>query len=124
MKTRPGAVAAGGRRVRTSHVDGEDAVSDGKEKDDLDEISEKGLDHGAFKDLFEVFHARKWAEELRKSNHSIPDSKIETNDDDPPDVLAEMDGERICVEVTSVVRLTLLYTGRPSRGWCRHPWSR
>ena len=25
---------------------------------------------------------------------------------------------------TSVVRLTLLYTGRPSRGWCRHPWSR
>ena len=78
-------------------------MSDGKEKDDLDEISKKGLDHGAFKDLFEVFHARKWAEELRKLNHSIPDSKIETNDDHPPDVLAEMDGERICVEVTRII---------------------
>ena len=32
--------------------------------------------------------------------------------------------EDYAVAVASVVRLTLLYTGRPSRGWCRHPWSR
>ena len=34
---------------------------------------------------------------------SIADSEIKTNNDDPPDVFAEMDGEPICVEVTRLI---------------------
>ena len=78
-------------------------MSDGEEKRYFDEISKKGLDHGDYKDLFEFFNTRDWAGELNKSGHSIPDSKIESNDDDPPDVWAEMDGKRICVEVTRLM---------------------
>ena len=79
------------------------AADQGHPKAPYSLISLQGLDHRDYQDLFEVFTTRDWASELRKSKHSIPDSKIETNDDDPPDVLAEMDGEQIGVEVTRIV---------------------
>ncbi len=48
----------------------------------------------------EVSATQEWANELNKQDHSI--HGIKTNPDDPPDCLAEMDGERIGVEVTEL----------------------
>ena len=59
--------------------------------------------------FMEVDAARNWAQEMNKRGHSIPICKIEENRDgenrknDPPDVLAEMDGEKIGVEATELV---------------------
>lgn len=44
---------------------------------------------------------RDWAEEMKKHGHVV--RKVRSNDDDPPDVLAEMDGSPICVEVTDLL---------------------
>ena len=77
-----------------------------------------GFDHRDYQDYFEVCATRDWARELRKSNHSIPDSKIKKNDDDPPDVLADMDGKRIGVEVT---RLICELTARDRREYRSRP---
>ena len=68
-------------------------------------IIEKGWDHRDYQGLFEVCNTQDWARELNKLGHSIPIPKIRENRDkkcerdDPPDVLAEMDGEKIAVEV-------------------------
>ena len=56
-----------------------------------------------FQGPMEVDAARCWAEEMNKRGHSIPICKIEGNRDDPPDVFAEMDEEKIGVEVTELV---------------------
>ena len=79
-----------------------------------------GFDHRDYQDYFEVCATRDWARELRKSHHSIPDYKIKKNDDDPPDVLADMDGKRIGVEVTRLVneqtqKCNRKYRSRPEK---------
>ena len=62
-----------------------------------------------FQGPMEVFATRCWSEEMDKLGHSIPICKIEENRDDkgnrddPPDVLAEMDGNKIGVEVVELV---------------------
>ena len=51
----------------------------------------------------EVDATRDWAKEMNKRGHSIPICRIKGNRDDPPDVFAEMDGEKIGVEVIELV---------------------
>ena len=70
---------------------------------DYIEINKKGFDHREFQPLFEIYAARDWARELNTWGHSVADSEIKKNDDDPPDIFAEMDGEPICVEVTRFI---------------------
>ena len=48
----------------------------------------------------EVFATQAWANELNKQGYAI--DGIETNPNDPPDCIADMDGERIGVEVTEL----------------------
>ena len=48
----------------------------------------------------EVFATQDWANELNKQGYAI--DGIETNPNDPPDCIADMDGERIGVEVTEL----------------------
>ena len=55
-----------------------------------------------FQGPMEVFATSCWAEEMKR-RHSIPICGIERNRDDPPDVFAEMDGEKIGIEVTELV---------------------
>ena len=51
----------------------------------------------------EVGATSDWAEKMDSQGHSIPICKIKKNLDDPPDVFAEMDGEKIGIEVTELV---------------------
>ena len=53
--------------------------------------------------LMEVDAVRDWAKEMNQRGHSIPTSTVKRNRDDPPDVFAEMDGEKIGVEVIELV---------------------
>ncbi len=48
----------------------------------------------------EISATQAWANELNKQGYAI--DGIETNPDDPPDCVAEMDGERIGIEVTEL----------------------
>ncbi len=50
--------------------------------------------------LMEISTTQDWANELNKQGHSI--DGIDTNPNDPPDCIAEMDRERIGVEVTEL----------------------
>ncbi len=56
-----------------------------------------------FQEPMEVFASRCWAEEMNRRSHSIRICEIEVNRNDPPDVFAEMDGEKIGIEVTELV---------------------
>ena len=68
------------------------------------EIIEKGLDHTDYQELYEVSKTRDWAKEMNKRGHSIPIPEIKANPNDPPDVFAEMDGNRIAIEVIRLVK--------------------
>ena len=69
-------------------------------------IVKHGFDHRDDQQLFEIYTTQDWARELTKLGHSIPIPTIKPNldkqgePDDPPDVLAVMNGEKIGVEVT------------------------
>ena len=56
--------------------------------------------HG-HKGLAELDKVRDWAREMEKCGHSI--SGIRRNPDDPPDVLADIDGRPIGIEVTDLM---------------------
>lgn len=60
---------------------------------------------GEFQQPMEISATQVWANELNKQGHSIcriePNLK-DSNPNDPPDCIAEMDGERIGVEVTEL----------------------
>lgn len=51
--------------------------------------------------LAEIAIVQDWAKEMRRLGHTV--CKIKSNDDDPPDVLALMDGIQIGIEVTMLV---------------------
>ena len=62
----------------------------------------------------ELDKVRDWATEMKKRGHSIsgigPNLDERENRDDPPDVLAEMDGKRIGIEVTDLVEYPKAHT--------------
>ena len=88
-------------------------------EDDLKEmtrIADKSSPHSpyfdnvqGYQDPSEVAQVEDWAKEMRKRDHSIPGSKIRPNvddsgkKDDPPDILVEMDGKLVGIEVTNLM---------------------
>ena len=54
-----------------------------------------------YQELSEIACVNDWADEMRKQGYSICD--IDENPDDPPDIVAEMDGKPIGIEVTYLV---------------------
>ena len=60
-----------------------------------------------YQDSSEVEQAKDWAKEMRKRGHSICKIDLNVDDkgkkDDPPDVLINMDGSLVGVEVTNLV---------------------
>ena len=56
--------------------------------------------HG-HQELAEVEKVQDWAKEMEKCGHSV--SEIRLNLEDPPDVLVEIDGKLVGIEVTDLV---------------------
>ena len=73
-------------------------------RDQFNRIAKYGWDHRDDQDLYEVSNTQDWAKEMNKRGHSIPIPEIKANPNDPPDVFAEMDGNRIAIEVTRLVK--------------------
>lgn len=74
----------------------------------LRRIADKSISHFPYFDnmheyqrLAEIAMVQDWAREMRRFGHSV--CKVKSNEDDPPDVLAEMDGNLIGIEVTMLV---------------------
>ena len=66
-----------------------------------------------FQGLSEISMVEDWAKEMRKQGHSI--CKISKNKNDPPDVLATLDGKPIGIEVTNLV--IYLRNGQHAHEW-------
>lgn len=74
----------------------------------LSRIVDKHSPHSPYFDNMHEYHRRAeiaivqdWAKEMRRSGHAV--CEIRSHDDDPPDVLAVMDGIQIGIEVTILV---------------------
>ena len=63
-----------------------------------------------YQDRSEVEQVKDWAKEMRRRGRSIPGCKIRLNVDDsgkkdePPDILVEMDGKLVGIEVTNLMK--------------------
>ena len=86
----------------------EEAAVDAEVLEEMQRIAEKSSPYSPYLDnihdyreLAEVEKVQDWAKEMEKVGHSI--SCIRSNRDDPPDVLARVDGKLVGIEVTDLV---------------------
>jgi len=86
----------------------EEAAVDAEVLEEMQRIAEKSSPYSPYLDnihdyreLAEVEKVQDWAKEMEKVGYSI--SCIRSNRDDPPDVLARVDGKLVGIEVTDLV---------------------
>ena len=97
----------------------EEALLDGQVLEEMQRMVEKGRPpyfdnvHG-HQGLAELDKVRDWAEEMEKCGYSISGIRLNLDEseepDDPPDVLAEIDGKPIGIEVTDLVEYPKQHT--------------
>lgn len=97
----------------------EEALLDGQVLEEMQRMVEKGRPpyfdnvHG-HQGLAELDKVRDWAEEMEKCGHPISGIRLNLDEsgkpDDPPDVLAEIDGRPIGIEVTDLVEYPKQHT--------------
>ncbi len=92
----------------------EETSVDAEVLEEMLRIAEKSSPHSPYLDnihghqeLAEVEKVQDWAKEMEKCGHSV--SEIRPNLDDPPDVLVEIDGELVGIEVTDLVEYPKRY---------------
>ena len=92
----------------------EETLADIEELEETLRIAEKRSRYSPYLDnihghqeLAEVEKVQDWAKEMKKSGHSVSEIRLNLDEsgkpDDPPDVLADMDGKPVGIEVTDLV---------------------
>ena len=95
-------------------IDAEDFVKEVRRGAEKVKPSSPYLDNiREFQGLSEISMVEDWVKEMRKQGRSI--CKISENEDDPPDVLATLDGKPIGIEVTNLV--IYLRKGQHAHEW-------